>query len=308
MNYSVFYTDHHPLPLPAGHRFPEQKYKLLRELLLSENTITPDQLIQAGPASPELLALAHDPSYVRAFQTGTVDPQLFKRLGFPWSPELFVRSAASVGGAVDAARSALKDGVAGCLAGGTHHAHFDRGEGYCAFNDLAVASRFLQLEFRIPKIAIIDLDVHQGNGNSSILGADPDIFIGSIHGEKNYPFVKVPSTVDIALAEGVEDSEYLDAVDVMLKQVEKFDPHYIFYQMGVDPLKEDKLGKMNLTHVGLFERDLRVLKFAQSRAIPLSLALGGGYAEPIELSVRAYANTYIALNKVYGCTRSDNSL
>lgn len=300
MNYSVFYTDHHPLPLPAGHRFPEQKYHLLRELLLKEKTIEPEQLIQAGPASAELLALAHDRDYIQAFQAGTVDPQLFKRLGFPWSPELFVRSAASVGGAVSAAKSALRDGVAGCLAGGTHHAHFDRGEGYCAFNDLAVASRFLQLEFRIPKIAIIDLDVHQGNGNSSILGSDPDIFIGSIHGEKNYPFIKVPSTFDIALSEGVEDAEYLDSLDIMLKRVLQFDPHYIFYQMGVDPLKEDKLGKMNLSHAGLFERDLRVLSFAKSRAIPISLALGGGYADPIELSVRAYANTYVALNKAYG--------
>jgi acetoin utilization deacetylase AcuC-like enzyme len=299
MSYSVFYTDHHPLPLPAGHRFPEQKYRMLRALLLSENIVSPAQLIEAGPASPELLALAHDRNYISSFQTGTVAPDLFKRLGFPWSPELFIRSAASVGGAVSAAESALSYGVAGCLAGGTHHAHFDRGEGYCAFNDLAVATRFLQLEFRIAKIAIIDLDVHQGNGNSSILGGDETIFVGSIHGEKNYPFIKVPSTLDIALPDGVEDDEYLDAVDVMLKKVQQFDPHYIFYQMGVDPLKEDKLGKMSLTHAGLFERDMRVLKFAHSRSIPLSLALGGGYAEPIELSVRAYANTYLAINKTY---------
>jgi acetoin utilization deacetylase AcuC-like enzyme len=287
------------LPLPAGHRFPEQKYRMLRALLLSENIVRPAQLIEAGPASPELLALAHDRNYISSFQTGTVAPDLFKRLGFPWSPELFIRSAASVGGAVSAAESALSYGVAGCLAGGTHHAHFDRGEGYCAFNDLAVATRFLQLEFRIAKIAIIDLDVHQGNGNSSILGGDETIFVGSIHGEKNYPFIKVPSTLDIALPDGVEDDEYLDAVDVMLKKVQQFDPHYIFYQMGVDPLKEDKLGKMSLTHAGLFERDMRVLKFAHSRSIPLSLALGGGYAEPIELSVRAYANTYLAINKTY---------
>jgi len=296
--YRVFYSDHYTLPLPEGHRFPMSKYRLLRDYLLEHEIIVPEQL-QASPiADEELLSLAHDPGYVRAVRDGTLDLQILKRIGFPGSKALFTRSAATVGGAVAAARAALSDGVSGALAGGTHHAHYDRGEGYCVFNDIAVAARSLMKQNLAERIAIIDLDVHQGNGNSSILSSDARVFIASVHGEKNYPFRKIPSTLDVALPDGADDLAFLSAVDQVLSAVSDFAPDFIFYQMGVDALKEDSLGKLDVTHQGLMERDRRVLGFALSKRIPISLALGGGYAKPIEASVVAYANTYRILNQL----------
>jgi acetoin utilization deacetylase AcuC-like enzyme len=296
----VFYSDHYTLPLPPEHRFPMQKYQMLRNFLLSEKILQKEEL-QASPiVSQDLLRLAHSESYIESIRTGTVSQDIIRRIGFPWSEQLFVRSCATVGGALAAALAALDEGIAGNLAGGTHHAHEDRGEGYCVFNDIAVVSRFLQKERQVRKVAIIDLDVHQGNGNSSILFNDSDVFIFSIHGEKNYPFKKVSSHLDIALQDGTTDEMFLEHLKIGMKSVKKFNPNYIFYQMGVDPLKEDKLGRMNLTFEGLMERDHIVLSYAKTEGIPLSLALGGGYADPIELTVRAYANTYCVVKKIYG--------
>ena len=297
MKYQVFSTDHYPLPLPPEHRFPETKYRLLRQKLVDDEIVSMDQILPARMASVEELCLAHSAEYVRDFESGEVDPQIVKRIGLPWSPELYRRSAASVGGALMAIEAALRDGAAGCLAGGTHHAHEDRGEGYCVFNDLAVGARWLKLKFPKMKVAIVDLDVHQGNGNSSILANDKDVYVASIHGAKNYPFKKIPSSFDIALPDGVEDKAYLEAVALLLENVSAFQPDYVFYQMGVDPLKEDKLGKMNLTFDGLMKRDQMVFDFCLARGCPVSLALGGGYADPIDLSVQAYANTYRVLNQ-----------
>ena len=300
----VFYSDHYTIALPEGHRFPMTKYRLLRDYLLEHRILDSSELFQSPIANAELLTLAHDLNYVQAMETGAIDPQIIKRVGFPWSPGLFQRSCATVGGAVQASLAALQDGIAGNLAGGTHHAHRDRGEGYCVFNDIAVAARNLMKQGLTRRIAIIDLDVHQGNGNSSILRDDPGLFIFSIHGEKNYPFKKVPSHLDIALPDGVDDKAYLEALAEGMKQIEEFSPDFIFYQMGVDPLKEDKLGKMNLTFEGLIQRDQTVLGFAAERDIPLSLALGGGYADPIELSVEAYANTYRTAKQIYSSNNS----
>ncbi|MFN7454514.1 MAG: histone deacetylase [Pseudobdellovibrionaceae bacterium] len=295
----VFYSDHYTLPLPEGHRFPMVKYRMLRDLLLSEGILQSHHLQESPLARPETLSLAHDPKYIQDMAEGTVEKGIIQRIGFPWSLGLFQRSCATVGGALGAALSALENGFAGNLAGGTHHAHFDRGEGYCVFNDIAVASRFLLQNGYRQRIAIIDLDVHQGNGNSSILSQDPRIFILSLHGEKNYPFKKVPSTLDIGLPDGAGDEEFLKALDQALPQVMEFRPDFIFYQMGVDPLKEDLLGKLNMTFEGLKERDRRVLTMAAQEKIPLSLALGGGYAKPIDLSVRAYANTYQVAREIF---------
>ncbi len=275
------------------------KYRMLRDLLITEKIIQNTELNESPLASTELLVLAHDKNYIQAMRTGEIDLKIIKRIGFPWSPELYTRSCATVGGAVEAAKSALQNKIAGNLAGGTHHAHADRGEGYCVFNDIAVASRYLQKNNLTQKIAIIDLDVHQGNGNSSILINDPDLFIFSMHGEKNYPFVKVPSHLDIALPEGADDEMFIQNLELGLKEIKKFKPDFIFYQMGVDPLKEDKLGKMNLTFTGLMKRDEMVLSYAREYKIPISLALGGGYADPIELSVQAYANTYRVAKKIF---------
>lgn len=295
----VFYSDHYTLPLPPEHRFPMQKYERLRNYLLAENILEPHELHVSPLASRELLVLAHDPAYVEGVRTGTLAPEIIKRIGFPWSPQLYTRSCATVGGALEAARAALKDGIGGNLAGGTHHAHGDRGEGYCVFNDIAVVTRELQRQGLARRIAIIDLDVHQGNGNSSILSQDEGVFIFSMHGEKNYPFKKVPSHLDIGLADGTTDEVFLEKLAEGMAHVAVFDPDYVFYQMGVDPLKEDKLGRMSLTFEGLRERDRVVLQYTRERGVPVSLALGGGYAEPIELSVRAYANTYRVAKQIY---------
>jgi acetoin utilization deacetylase AcuC-like enzyme len=288
----VFYSDHYTIPLPENHRFPMEKYKLLKNYLLESKILKSEELRQSPLATQEHLLLAHTKDYVLAMKTGSVSSDIIKRIGFPWSPELYTRICATVGGAIEASKSAVKNKISGNLAGGTHHSHADRGEGYCVFNDIAVATRFLKKERLAERIAIVDLDVHQGNGNSSILKDDPNIFIFSMHGEKNYPFHKIPSHLDIALPEGIEDEEYLNHLVQGMDQVRTFEPDYIFYQMGVDPLKEDTLGKMSLSHEGLMRRDELVLRFAKSRQIPISLALGGGYANPIALSVQAYANTY----------------
>ncbi|MBC7386155.1 MAG: histone deacetylase [Cryobacterium sp.] len=295
----VYYSDHYTLDLPPGNRFPMQKYRMLRDYLVDHQIIRTSELKSSPLALPEMLRLAHTNDYIEAMRTGSVSMDIIKRIGFPWSEDLYLRSCATVGGAMASARSALRDGIAGNLAGGTHHAHSDRGEGYCVFNDIAVASRFLKRESHASRIAIIDLDVHQGNGNSSILRDDDGIFIFSMHGERNYPFKKIPSHLDIALADGATDAVFLENLDVGLEAVERFEPDFIFYQMGVDPLKEDSLGKMNLSFAGLMERDRRVLSFAKRRQVPISLALGGGYAKPIELSVEAYANTYRVVKQLF---------
>lgn len=297
--YTVYYSDHYTLDLPAEHRFPMAKYKMLHDYLIAENILDADQILPAPLATDDLLALAHDAEYIQGIKHGTVSPQIIKRIGFPWSSNLYLRSCATVGGALAAAESALQNQISGCLAGGTHHAHYDRGEGYCVFNDIAVVTYHLLNQQKARRIAIIDLDVHQGNGNSSILGHRQDVFVASIHGEKNYPFIKVPSHFDIALPDYVEDDVYLKAVQQLIDAVKKFNPDFIFYQMGVDPLITDKLGKMNISFEGLIQRDQLVLNYAHSQKIPLSLALGGGYAQPIEDSVRAYANTYKVVNAVY---------
>lgn len=297
--YLVFYSDHYTLKLPPDHRFPMEKYRMLRDYLVDHNIIDSSQLREAPIADEETLALAHSRDYIQSMKNGTIDPQIIKRVGFPWSPQLFTRSCATVGGALAAAMSALETGLSGCLAGGTHHAHYDRGEGYCVFNDIAVVTRLLKARSLADRIAIIDLDVHQGNGNSSILRNDRGVLVASIHGEKNYPFKKIPSHIDISLPENVEDEMYLKSVDQLLMAVSEFKPDYVFYQMGVDPLRYDKLGKMNLSFEGLMERDRRVLSYTRENNIPVSLALGGGYADPIEKSVEAYANTYRVVNQIY---------
>jgi len=291
----VFYSDHYTIELPENSRFPMSKYRMLRDFLIQEKIISPEELRESPLASRELLLLAHTKEYVDSMLDGTVDVKTIKRIGFPWSPALYQRICATVGGAVESALSALQNKIAGNLAGGTHHAHADRGEGYCVFNDLAIATRYLQKRQLADRIAIIDLDVHQGNGNSSILMNDPEVFIFSMHGE-----IKVPSHLDIALPEGAGDELFLQSLETGMKVVQAFQPDFIFYQMGVDPLKEDKLGKMNLSFEGLMKRDERVLNYAHQNKIPLSLALGGGYADPIELSVQAYANTYRVVKRIYG--------
>lgn len=288
-NYFFYYTDHIEVPLPPGHRFPMKKYRMLREKVISDGIIHPRQLLQSPMVGDEDLLRVHDENYVYGLKNNTLSDKELRPIGLTWSPELLKRSYSSVGGFIAATDSALKNGFSALLAGGTHHAHKDRGEGYCVFNDFAVAARRLIDQNKVKKILIIDLDVHQGNGNSSILGKSDDVFILSLHGEKNYPFRKVPSHLDVALPEKTNDDEYLRALQEALQKID-FPFDMIFYQAGVDNLKEDILGTFELSFQGLMKRDQLVFEFAKNR--PLAMAIGGGYASPIELTVEAHANTF----------------
>lgn len=288
----ISYSDTYTVSLPEGHRFPMEKYRMLRDALLAEGVVRPEQLQEAVPVHPAELLVAHSAEYVNRYCEGTVDARIVRRIGIPWSPAFVRRSLASVGGTLAASRAALADGLAGNLAGGTHHAFADRGEGYCVFNDIAVAALTLLEERAVQRVAVVDLDVHQGNGTAAILAGDPRCFTLSMHGRNNYPYTKIPSTIDIDLDDGTADAAYLSVLAGALPAALAFKPDIIFYQAGVDPLHSDRLGKLALTHAGLAERDRMVLDAAHAAGIPLTLTLGGGYAQPITETVRAHVNTY----------------
>ena len=288
----VFYPDIEEMPLPQGHRFPASKYRLLRAAILDEAILPADALLPSPLASREDLLRAHAAEYVDAVFDGTLDQDIVRRIGLPWSPALARRSRLTVGGAIAAARSAMETGLSGQLAGGTHHAHRSFGSGFCVFNDLAVAALTLLDEGRAQRIAILDVDVHQGDGNSAILGPDPRTFVVSLHGAKNFPFRRVPSDLDVELPDGVGDRAYLDALVAVCPAIDAFRPDLVLYLSGVDPLREDRLGRLALSHEGLGERDRFVFEHCRRRGYPVSIAIGGGYADPITASVAAYANTF----------------
>jgi acetoin utilization deacetylase AcuC-like enzyme len=280
----LYYCDHYRLPLPPGHKFPAQKYALLRQTLEAEGFYT---LEPSPPADPAAIELAHDPAYVRGILDGTVDPRIMRRIGFPWSEQLVRRTLASVGGTMAATADALARGFGGNLAGGTHHAFFAEGSGFCVFNDLAIAIRS-----RNARAAVIDLDVHQGDGTAAIFEHDPSVLTVSMHGDNNFPFRKQRSRIDIGLADGTGDEEYLARLEAVLPRVGEFAPEIVFYQSGVDALAGDRLGRLALTHQGLAERDRMVFGFVRELGIPVVVTLGGGYADPIERTVAAHANTF----------------
>lgn len=294
-----YYPDTPDLPLPAGHRFPAGKYRMLRETVQRERILGSARLLPSPSAERHDLTLAHDQAYVASVLEGSLPAEMQRRIGLPWSETLVARSLATTGGSLAAARAALEFGLSGQLAGGTHHAHRDFGSGYCVFNDLAVAALTLLAEHRVQRIAVVDLDVHQGDGNAAILGARADVFVLSLHGAKNFPFRKVPSTLDVGLPDGTEDAAYLAALDRALEQVAAFRPDLVLYLSGADPLKSDTLGRLDLTFEGLAARDRRVFDFCRRRATPVSIAAGGGYADPISDSVTAYANTFRIAREVF---------
>lgn len=279
-------------PVPQGHRFPAGKYRMLRETIDREAILPAGSLRGSPLAERSQLLLAHDPGYVDAVMQGTLGADALRRIGLPWSAALADRARATVGGAIAAARAALEDGLSGQLAGGTHHAHRSFGSGFCVFNDLAVAALTVLAEGLTPRISILDLDVHQGDGNAAILGSAPEVQVVSVHGARNFPFRRVPSDLDIELADGTGDRTYLHAVADALAAVDTFRPDLLLYLSGVDPLAEDRLGRLSLSHDGLGERDRMVFQFCRLRGLPVSIAIGGGYANPIERSVAAYAQTF----------------
>jgi len=285
----LFYTDQYILPLPSEHRFPIEKYRLLREMLEADGTFA----LQPAPlADIETIELIHDPEYVRAFVEGRLGESALRRIGFPWSDGLVQRTLASVGSTLAATDEALASGWGGTLAGGTHHAFRAEGSGYCVFNDIAVAIAWLRSTHNVHRAAVVDLDVHQGDGTAEIFRDDPDVLTLSVHCKINFPFRKQTSRIDVELEAGIEDDAYLNTLADTLPQIADFHPEIIFYQSGVDGLAEDRLGKLSLTHAGLQERDRRIVNLAKSLRVPLVITLGGGYAKPISLTVEAHANTF----------------
>ena len=297
----VFHSDHHVVPLPPGHRFPMGKYRLLREALLASGVLQADELVPSELVDVQSLLRVHSARWVRAVLDNRLTEAEQRRLGFPWSPELVLRSRAAVGGTCSAAVRALAEGIGGNLAGGTHHAFPDHGEGFCVFNDIAVSIRALQAAGSIRRALVVDLDVHQGNGTAAVFEGDPEVFTFSMHGERNFPFRKQRSSLDIALADGAGDEVYLDVLARHLPRVvEAARPDLLYYQAGVDPLAEDTLGRLSLTHAGLEARDAFVLEAAQRSGVPVVVTLGGGYARPLEATVRAHIGTYRAARMVWG--------
>jgi acetoin utilization deacetylase AcuC-like enzyme len=298
----LFYTDHHEIPLPPGHRFPIRKYRLIREMLEREHLF---DFEPAPLATREKIELAHEPGYVAAFFEGTLAPREMRRIGFPWSMGLVNRTLASVGATIAASHDALRSGVGGTLAGGTHHAFPDYGSGFCVFNDIAVAIFSLRATRSLKRAAVVDLDVHQGDGTAAIFENDPNVLTVSLHGENNFPFRKQVSKIDVGLPDRTEDAPYLTAVERVLPRVAEFGPEIVFYQSGVDALASDTLGRLSLTHQGLVARDRAVLTFCRDRTLPVVITLGGGYADPIEDTALAHANTFRTAAAVFGSELSE---
>lgn len=292
----VYYCDVNSLDLPEGHRFPAGKYSLTRELLKADGF----DLQLSTLASPSLIELVHDSEYVSNFLTGTLSQAAIRRLGFPWSNGLVKRTLGSLGGTLAAADDALAKGWGANLAGGTHHAFPEYGAGYCVFNDLAVTIAALRRDGRIRRAAVLDCDVHQGDGTANIFFVDPDVLTVSLHCRSNFPLRKQESKIDVELKDGTRDVEYLTALDFVLPQILNFAPDLILYQSGVDGLHSDSLGHLALSHSGLIERDRRVMHAARSHDIPLVITLGGGYSRPLELTAEAHANVYRTGWEVFG--------
>ena len=293
----VFTENMHSLMLPTGHKFPLGKYDRIHAALSAE---LPGQLLLGAPATIADLELVHDPAYVAAVRDGSLDVARVRRLGFPWSESLVVRATRSVGGTLAALAWAMQLGAAGHIAGGTHHAFRDRGEGFCVFNDLAVATRVAMRDHGVTRVAIVDLDVHQGNGTAALFADDPRVFTLSLHGARNYPFQKEQSTRDVGLPDGCEDAMYLAALDEALEEVHGFRPELVLYQSGVDGLAGDRLGRMHLTLEGLERRDARVYAMVKRLGVPLVTTLGGGYGKDIERSIAAHISVFRSLMRTFG--------
>jgi acetoin utilization deacetylase AcuC-like enzyme len=310
----AFYADQFELPLPLGHRFPMRKYRLLRDWLAEH--LPQVQLGVAQPATDGELALCHTPHYIQGISTGSVDPKVMREIGFPWSLAMAERARRSVGASVAAARCSLglvtsplqsnklgkeqtkPQGLAANLAGGTHHSYADKGGGFCVFNDFAVTARLMQAEWarqhRAPlQVAIIDLDVHQGNGTASIFKNDASVFTLSLHGAKNFPFRKEASDLDVDLPDGCQDADYLHALELALDELERrFKPGLVLYLAGADPHEGDRLGRLKLSYDGLEARDRRVMDWCWQRRIPMAFAMGGGYGTELDTTLRVQQATY----------------
>ncbi len=283
---------HYAIPLPDGHRFPIAKYTLLRDAVLARGLVSDATLHEPARAARDAIELVHTREYVARFERGALDEQEQRQLGFPWSDALVERAFRAVGGTCEAARAALDHGVAMNLAGGTHHAFADHGEGFCVFNDVAVAIRLLQRDGRIMRAVVVDLDVHQGNGTHAIFSGDPTVYTFSMHGGKNYPFRKVAGSRDIELADGCPDDVYLSALEQALPEVlHAARADLVVYLAGADPHEGDRLGRLKLTYDGLKRRDTVVLDACRSVGLPVCLTIAGGYGHDVQTTVNVHLNT-----------------
>lgn len=286
----VFYCDHFELPLPAGHRFPIGKYKLTRDIVAADLGQTIKFEVADVP-SHEQLSRVHQPDYLQRVMQGGLSDLEQRRIGFPWSEQLVQRSLRSTGATLAAANAALSDGIAVHLSGGTHHAFADSGQGFCVFNDVAVAAMDLLARSAVTRVLVIDLDVHQGNGTASIFAGEPRVTTFSMHGDKNFPYQKTDSDIDIALPDGTDDSQYLAALeDTLNNKLQLAEHDFAFYIAGADPYHGDRMGRLALSQRGLEQRDQLVLSQLLSHRIPCAVAMGGGYAQ-IEEVARIHANT-----------------
>ena len=280
------------VPLPAGHRFPIEKYALLRDRILTEGLVAPEHLHEPQRVTAEALLRVHTASYVERLTSGSLTEPELRRLGFPWSEALVERSYRAVGGTCEAAAAALRHGVAINLAGGTHHAFPSHGEGFCVFNDVAVAVRELKAHGRIARAAIVDLDVHQGNGTHFIFAGDPCVFTFSMHGRRNYPFHKVPGTLDVELEDGTEDDEYLSQLtDTLPRVLAEASPDIVVYLAGADSHEGDRLGRLRLTFDGLARRDHLVIGACREIGVPIAITIAGGYGRDVANTVEVHVRT-----------------
>jgi len=287
--------------LPPGHRFPIAKYHAVREGVAARGLLPVEAIHEPDRVERTTLGLVHAAEYVAAIEDGTLSEPAIRRLGFPWGPGLRERSFRTVQGTVEAARDAVATGAGLNLAGGTHHAFAERGEGFCVFNDVAVATRLLQREGEVRRVAVVDLDVHQGNGTARIFDGDADVFTFSMHGAGNYPFHRERSRLDVELPDGAGDADYLATLDAHLDEaLEEADPELVFYLAGADPYAGDRFGRLQLSMEGLRARDRRVFAACRRRGIPVAVTLAGGYAERIEDIVTIHGNTVEELRAAFG--------
>jgi acetoin utilization deacetylase AcuC-like enzyme len=291
----LFPCDRYRLPLPEGHRFPIDKYQLLRRRLEAHAAAGAAlEFIEPHAATDDELRRVHAADYLGRVMAGTLSRDEVRRIGFPWSRALVERSLRSTGAAVDAAAAALEDGVAASLAGGTHHAGTDWGEGYCVFNDTAVAAREMQARGAVERVLILDCDVHQGNGTAEIFANDPTVFTMSIHGARNFPLRKVPGSLDVPLEDGTGDDEYLRSLaPAVAESFARARADLVLYIAGADPYEGDRLGRLRLTKAGLLARDRLVLDAARATGTPLAIVCGGGYCQDLEAIVDIHAATML---------------
>ncbi|HEV3469796.1 MAG TPA: histone deacetylase [Pyrinomonadaceae bacterium] len=300
----VSYTPLYYADIGDGHVFPIRKFELVRDRLLGEGTLAPAEIVEPRGAAVEDVLLVHTEDYVTRLRAGALTPREVRRLGLPWSKALVRRSFLATGGTIAAARAALREGVGANLAGGTHHAFPDHGEGFCVLNDVAVAVRVLRRDGLARRAAVVDLDVHQGNATAAIFEGDAETFTFSMHGAKNYPLFKARSSLDVELADGTGDAEYLDTLARYLPRVFGHAPDLVFYLGGADPYAGDRLGRLSLSVAGLRERDETVLRACRARGVPVATVMSGGYAADIQDTVEIHCNTIRAAKRVFDAVPS----